>query len=377
MKILFNNNNLSGLVSFRIDIINHFIENGHDVVLVAPGHDPELEKKIPVAARFISVSGNRTSANVADNLIYFKQLYKIFKKERPDYVFNYTVKPNVYGSMAAKLLGIPNTCMLAGLGYAFAHNDFKSKVARFLYRVSLRCTQHVMLLNEGNCNTIVSKHLCKQDKIIWLKGGEGVNLTNYPMFDNSSDQVSFVFIGRLIPEKGYREFVEASRVIKEKYPNVKFLVVGGLDIDYPDAIQKDEIERDVANGYIEYLGQISNMLEVYNREGLVVAIPSYYSEGLNRSLMEACSCGKPVITTTIDGCKETVKDGVNGYLVEPRDVNSLVEAIEKYIELSQERKNQMSIESRKLAEMRFDVENVITVYDCIVSNTQRVELKFS
>lgn len=371
MKILFNNNNLSGLVSFRIDIINHFIENGHEVVLVAPGHDPELEKKIPVAARFISVTGNRTSANIADNLIYFKQLYKIFKKERPDYVFNYTVKPNVYGSMAAKLLGIPNTCMLAGLGYAFAHNDFKSKVARFLYRVSLKCTQHVMLLNEGNYNTIVAKHLCKQDKIIWLKGGEGVNLINYPMFDNSSDQVSFVFIGRLIPEKGYREFVAASREIKEKYPDVEFFVVGGLDIDYPDAIQKEEIERDVANGYIQYLGQISNMLEVYGREGIVVAIPSYYSEGLNRSLMEACSCGKPVITTTIDGCKETVKDGVNGYLVDPRDVKSLVEAIEKYIELSQEHKNQMSIESRKLAEMRFDVKNVIAVYDSIVSNTRR------
>ena len=366
MKILFNNNNLSGLVTFRIDIINHYIETGHDVILVAPDRNPELEKKIPAAATFIPLSGNRTSASIADNLSYFRQLYKIFKQVKPDYIFNFTIKPNIYGSIAAKLLGIPNTCMLAGLGYAFAHNDFKSKVARCLYRVALKCTQHVMLLNEGNCHTILEKRLCSQDKIIWLKGGEGVNLADYPMFDNTSDKVSFVFIGRLIPEKGYRVFVEAAREVKKKYPDAEFLVVGGLDRVYPDAIKNDEIERDVADGSIQYLGQISNMLEVYGRAGSVVTIPSYYSEGLNRSLMEACSCGKPVITTTIDGCKETVVDGLNGYLVEPRDAASLVNAVEKYIKLSAEQKKQMSLESRKLAETRFDVKNVIAAYDDIL-----------
>ena len=141
----------------------------------------------------------------------------------------------------------------------------------------------------------------------------------------------------------------------------------------PDAssnITKEEVENDVKQGYIEYLGTFSNMLEVYSRPGSVITIPSYYSEGLNRSLMEACSCGKPIITTSIYGCKETVVDGVNGYLVEPKSVPALVDAIKRYIELSQEQRRQMSIESRKLAESRFDIKKVIAVYDDIIAHAK-------
>lgn len=367
MKILFNNNNLFGFAVFRIDIINHFIDLGHEVVLVAPGNNPKQIERLPSKAKFIPITVNRTSASITDNLGYLKQLYRIFKKEKPDYIFNFTIKPNVYGSITAKFLGIPNSCMIAGLGYAFSHNDFKSKVARALYRISMKCTRHVMVLNESNYHTVIDKRLTREDKVIWMKGGEGVNGERYPYYDNTSNEVVFTFIARLIPEKGYREFVGAAKAIHEKYSQAKFHVVGEIDKKYPLAIPEEEIKQDVENGHIEYLGTFTDMLEVYSRPGTVITIPSYYSEGLNRSLMEACSCGKPIITTSIAGCQETVLDGVNGYMVEPKNVPSLADAMTRYLELSQEQRQQMSKESRKLAESRFNINDVIAVYDNIIA----------
>ena len=374
MKILFNNNNTFGLTVFRIDIIRHFLECGHEVVLVCPVRMVDDLKKMPEGAKMIPIYANRASTGIIDNLSYLKQLYKIFKSERPDYVFNYTIKPNIYGAFAAKMLGIPNSCMMAGLGYAFSHNDISSYIARTLYRVSMKCTQHIMVLNESNYNTLLEKHLCAKDKIVWLKGGEGVNISNYPYYDNGAQDITFVFIARMIAEKGYRIFVEAAKEVKKKYSQVKFHAIGTFADGSPDAssnITKEEVENDVRQGYIEYLGTFSNMLEVYSRPGCVITIPSYYSEGLNRSLMEACSCGKPIITTSIYGCKETVVDGVNGYLVEPKNVNALVDAITRYIELPQEQKQQMSIESRKLAESRFDIQKVFAVYDDIIAQSKK------
>jgi len=370
MKILFNNNNIFGFTIFRIDIIRHFLDKGYEVVLVAPILKPEMLKKLPPEAKVIPIKASRISTGIFDNLGYLRQLYRIFKAEKPDYVFNYTIKPNIYGAFAARALGIPNSCMLAGLGYAFSHNDFKSLVARILYRLSLNCTQHIMLLNEDNCNTIIEKKLCNKKKIIWFKGGEGVNINAYPFYDNTSDEVTFLFIARMIAEKGYRVFVEAAKAMKQKNAKAKFQAIGTLAEGSPDAtsnITREEVDNDVKNGYIEYLGTFSNMLEVYSRPGVVVTIPSYYSEGLNRSLMEACSCGKPIITTSTYGCRETVVDNVNGYQVEPKDVQSLVDAMTRYLELSQEEKKQMSIESRKLAEQRFDIRKVIAIYDDILA----------
>ena len=374
MKILFNNNNTFGLTVFRIDIINHFLECGHEVILVCPVRMVDDLKKMPAGAKMIEIKANRASTGIIDNISYLRQLYKIFKAERPDYVFNYTIKPNIYGAFAAKMLGIPNSCMMAGLGYAFSHNDISSYIARTLYRLSMKCTQHIMVLNESNYNTLLEKRLCKKDKILWLKGGEGVNLSNYPFYDNDNDDITFVFIARMIAEKGYRIFVEAAKEVKKQHNQVKFQAIGTFADGSPDAssnITREEVDNDVKNGYIEYLGTFSNMLEVYSKPGSVITIPSYYSEGLNRSLMEACSCGKPIITTNIYGCKETVVDGVNGYLVEPKNVPALVDAITRYIELTPEQRRQMSIESRKLAESRFDIQKVIAVYDDIIAQAKK------
>lgn len=369
MKILFNNNVLSGLLSFREDVIKHFIDQGHEVVLVTPyTEDERLLKRIPSKAKHVQIDMARDSMNPIHDLKYFFRLLKIFRKEKPDYVFNYTIKPNIYGSLACRLTGIHSTAMLAGLGYTFSHKGIAAKVGRTLYRFALKFPQHVLFLNRNNVEVAKHVHLCKTNKIIWLEGGEGVNLTKYGFHDNSSQEIKFLFIARLLKEKGYCEFINAAHEIKKTYPKVRFLVAGGLSLASPGHVTEEEFEQNKREGVVEHLGNVRDMTTLYAQPGICVVIPSYYSEGLNRSLMEACSVGKPIITTDMPGCRETVVDGKNGYLVCPKDVKSLTNAINKYLKLSEGERRLMSLASRKLAEDKFDVEKVIAIYDSIIES---------
>ena len=374
-KILFCNNLLSGMLLFRRDIIQHFKEQGKAIVLVvikSEADEKYLEKLIGIKVYTIDVS--RTSTNPLNDLRFFSSFWKILSKEKPDYVFNYTIKPNIYGAIACRLRGIPCTDMMAGLGYTFTNNNLSSKIARTLYRIGLACAQHLFLLNEENVKAVKQLKLCNDKKIIWLKGGEGVNLNHYQYFNNETDSITFLFIARLIEEKGYRQFVKAAKIIREKYPNVQFQVVGEYDFTYPKAISKEEVAKDVEDGYIKYMGVTTNMLDFYSRPGYIICIPSYYSEGLNRSLMEGCAVGKPIITTEHSGCKEMVIDGKNGYIVPKQDVVALANAMEKYILLPTVEKNAMSLNSRKWAEKHFDVKIVIADYEKILLSAKRKNL---
>jgi len=366
-KILFCNNLLSGMLLFRKDIIQHFKEQGKTIVLVVIKSETDekyLEELTGIKVYTIDVS--RTSTHPLNDLRFFSSFWKILGKEKPDYVFNYTIKPNIYGAIACRLRGIPCTDMMAGLGYTFTNNNLSSKIARTLYRIGLACAQHLFLLNEENVQAVKRLTLCNDKKIVWLKGGEGVDLNHYQYFNNEAPQVTFLFVARLIEEKGYREFVGAAKIIHQQYPEVKFQVVGEYDLTYPKAISKEEIAKDVAEGIIEYMGVTTNMLEFYSRPSYVICIPSYYSEGLNRSLMEGCAVGKPIITTQHPGCKEMVIDGKNGYLVPKQDIVVLADAMEKYILLPAAEKNAMSLNSRQWAEEHFDVKKVIAEYEQIL-----------
>ena len=374
-KILFCNNLLSGILLFRRDIIQHFKEQGKAIVLVvikSEADEKYLEELIGIKVYTIDVS--RTSTNPLNDLRFFSSFWKILGKEKPDYVFNYTIKPNIYGAIACHLRGIPCTDMMAGLGYTFTNNNLSSKIARTLYRIGLACAQHLFLLNEENVQAVKKLKLCNDKKIIWLKGGEGVNLNHYQYFNNETQSITFLFIARLIEEKGYRQFVRAAKIIREKYPDVQFHVVGEYDFTYPKAISKEEVEKDVEDGYIKYMGVTTNMLDFYSRPGYIICIPSYYSEGLNRSLMEGCAVGKPIITTEHWGCKEMVIDGKNGYIVPKQDVAALANAMEKYILQPTAEKNAMSLNSRKWAEKQFDVKIVIAEYEKILLSAKRKNL---
>ncbi len=366
-KVLFSDNNIWSLLNFRGEIIRHYIDKGYDVIVLAPVDDEsEIQSVVPDGVRVIPVKMERTKTNPFSDIKYLFSVCKIYKREKPDYIFHYTIKPNIYGSIAARLNGIKSSAMMAGLGYTFRNSGLAALIGRLLYKIGLRYSDNVFLLNEDNVEEVLKRGICKKNKINLLRGGEGVNLKKFRYMDNEDTSITFVFIARMLFDKGYSEFVQCAKEIRQDYPDVKFELYGALDSGYPNAVPSSTIEEDERMGYVQYKGFTKDILYVFSRKGIVVMLPSYYGEGLNRTLMEACASGKPIITTNNPGCKETVRDGINGYIVEPQNTKQLIEAAKHYISLSEEEKNAMSLASRTIAEQVFDINRVIEEYDKLI-----------
>ena len=367
-KILFCDNTLWGLVNFRSYIFTHLMREGYKVVLVAPQDENTVMKaEVPEGVEYRPVRINRCGRNPLDDGRYFFALYHIYQEERPDFVFHYTIKPNVYGTFVAKLLGIPCANMMAGLGYAFQGKRFMHRSILVLYRLAMRQADKVLCLNEENRNVILGRKFCKPDNLFFLNGGEGVDLQRFGMagFDVvSSGKSVFLMVGRILEDKGYRILVEAVRMLLDRGYGGRFrcAVLGPVDMSYPTHITEEEIRQDVAEGRIEYWGVTDDVADVLKNPDIVMVLPSYYPEGLNRSLMEACAMGKPIITTDIPGCRETVDEGKNGFLVPPKDAKALADAMERYLALTAEEKRALSLHSRKKAEEVFDIRRVYDVY---------------
>lgn len=368
---MFCDNTLWGLVNFRGDIFHHFMEKGYDVVLAAPEkEDKQMQITIPQGVTYYPIKMGRTGTNPLGDIIYFIRLFRIIKKERPTFLFTYTIKPNIYGSLAAHILGITTTAMMPGLGYAFKSKSISMIIARSLYRWGLSMTNHLLLLNEENYHDVVTQKLCNKTKIILLRGGEGVNLGHFEYTDNTAEHTTFLFVGRILWDKGYLEFVEAAKIVKQLYTDTQFKLLGSLDPFYPKSVPLERIKQDEKTGLIHYVGFTNNMKSVFREPGIVITLPSFYGEGMNRSLMEACACGKPIITTNISGCKELVDNNKNGYIVSPKNIQQLADAMIRYLKLSQQDKQTFSLNSRRKAEDIFDIKKVFHVYDQI---TQVIE----
>lgn len=370
-KIIFSDNTLWGLVNFRGDVIRYFLNRGFEIVLVAPQErDSVMKTEVPSEVRYVPVHINRCSKNVFHDFSYLKALYHIYKKERPDVVFHYTIKPNIYGSLICSFLHIPSVCTITGLGHALVGSSFKNKLAASFYSLGMRSADRVFVLNQFIADFIREKKLCGQRKIILLQGGEGVCLDKFPYKRIFSEQTTFLMIGRLLQDKGYREFVGAAREVLSVYKNVRFQVLGPLDYSYPNHITREEVERDVQDGIIEYLGVTDDVLPYLHQPGVVVVLPSYH-EGLNRSLMEACSCGCPIITSDIPGCREMVDPGKNGFLIPVRNIKLLREAMIQYHELSAAEKDSFSKRSRNIAESKLDMRFVIEKYADVLTQIRK------
>ena len=362
-KVLFCDNTLWGLVNFRGYIISRLHEDGYEVVLVAPQDVHTVMKShVPEGVMYRNVEIDRCGRNPLKDFYYFKALYRIYKEECPDYVFHYTIKPNIYGTFASRLLGIPCTDMMTGMGYALKQKDLLNRLAWALYRMALRKADKVLCLNEENRRFILEQGFCVPSRLILLRGGEGVNLAQYEYAYAKSGETVFLMVARVLADKGYREFVQASKRLRDKgLDNFRCVLVGPIDESYPTHISREELEGDVKKGWIEYLGVTDCIQEILKGPGVAVVVPSYH-EGLNRSLMEACAMGKPVITTDIPGCRETVDEGKNGFLVPPKDAKALADAMERYLALTAEEKRAFSLHSRKKAEEVFDIRRVYDVY---------------
>ena len=363
-KILFCDNVLWGLVNFRGSVIRHFVQQGDEVILVAPQDDESIMKvDIPEGVRYIPVRLNRCSRNPFTDLIYCAHLYRIYRKEHPDYIFHYTIKPNVYGSIAARLAGINCTGMVAGLGYGLLGDGMLSRLLAVMYRYAFKYVSSIFVLNKFNYQYLLDHKFCTSAQLRLFKGGEGVDLSAYPYVrEESGSPVVFLMVGRVLYDKGYREYVQAAKIVKQQYPDVRCQLLGMLDETYPAHVDEEELKRDVEEGTIEYLASTNDVMQYLGRSGVVVVLPSYF-EGLSRSLMEACAVGRPIIATDIPGCRETVDEGKNGFLVKVKDSSSLAEGMLRYLSLSDVEKQAFSRHSRKKAEETFDVRQVIKEYE--------------
>ena len=362
-KVIFSGNHLYDMMNFRGFVIRQLQKEGYQVVVIAPkqGEFGNSLAHLPKGVRLIPVKMDRCGTNPFRDYAYYRSLIRIYKKERPDYIFHYSIKPNIYGTVAATRLGIPNTAMIAGLGYAFSEGGFMQHIANFMYKKAVRHASNVFCLSRDNYDYIVQRGISSEEKTILLKGGEGVDLKAYPFKKNASSHVRFLLVARVLADKGYHEFVEAARIVRERYPDVRFQLLGTIDPKYPLFISLEKVTEDVDSGAIEYLGATDNVVSIEGKAGTVVVLPSYH-EGMSRSLMEGLSMGKPIIASDIPGCREAVIEGVNGFLCQPRSAESRAQACIRYIELSAEDKEFFSLASRRLAEQVFDIRRVYSVY---------------
>ena len=355
----------SSIVGFRKDLIKSLVAKGYKVHAFATDYtSAQKEKVVQLGAIPETYTLNRTGMNPLSDIFATLRLRNKIKNIAPDLVFSYFSKPVIFGTLAARLAGVKQVFgMLEGLGYTFTEQpegtSQKTKILQhvqvFLYKLSFRFLDKIIFLNPDDPQDLVVKHNIKVKDIAVL-GGIGLDLEQYPYVKPSLEAVSFIFIGRLLKEKGINEFVTAAKIVKSTYPDVVFTVLGGLDEGNPGGIQKSELDALVHSGVIDYPGQVSDVPERIAQASVFV-LPSYYREGVPRSTQEAMAIGRPVITTDVPGCRETVVDGVNGFLVPPWNPQALAEKMIYFIE-NPEQVESMGLESYRMAQEHFDAKKV-------------------
>lgn len=375
MKICLISQNVSpGILIFRKDFIEYLVSQGHEVHAFALDYSSQTRRSVEALGAIpVDYTLNKTGLNPFKDLKDTFFLSCKLKKIAPDVVFSFFVKPSVYGTLAAKLAGVPRRiAMLEGLGYihtpARTGFSFKKRVLQrvhgFLCSVGYAFADKVLFLNPDDPIDLSSKLLLSKHKLHVL-GPIGLDLTNYPFRPVDLEKpVRFIFIARLLAEKGIFEYLNAARSVKKQYPNSEFVVLGGLDPDNPAALSKEQLDEVIAENLIIYPGHVSNVSD-WLADSHVFVLPSFYREGVPRSTQEAMAIGRAVITTDVPGCRETVVEGANGFLVPPFDAKTLAGKMLYLIEHPQDIRR-MGDESHRIALEQFDVHKINRVLAKIV-----------
>lgn len=372
MRYAFLTSNAKTLVNFRFELIKKIISLGHDVLAIAPDHDcTSKEKLLKIGALPIDCKLNRNSTNPVIDFFNLVQLIFLLKKLKIDSILTYTIKPVIYGGIAGFISGIPRRiAMIEGLGFVYTTNEINRKSKKFLkffttflYKISIKRQHKVIFLNQDDIDEFISMGIVEQHKVFKL-GGIGVDLAFWKNNKIRKHPFTFTMVSRILKEKGVIEFFKASQVLKKKYPNVLFKIVGDIDSN-PTSLSKNEIMNWVKCG-VDWTGPQDNIKKILLNTSVFV-LPSY-REGVPRSSQEALSMSLPIITTNVPGCKDTVIDGLNGFLIEPRDVEGLVSKMEKFIKQPTLVKK-MGKNSRSIAENRYDVHVANDKIYCLMSES--------
>lgn len=361
-KVLIAVNTAWYLFNFRAGLMRALVHHGYEVVALASldEHAPRLEG---IGCRYIPFPIDYKGTHPGRDLHLLMRYYRLLRRERPCVLLGYTVKPNIFGSLAAHSLGIPVINNIGGLGTAFAQDTWLAKLVRFLYQLALSRSRKVFFQNEEDLAAFVEARLVKPPCVTRLPGS-GVDMEAFalaPLDSAERRPFRFVLLARLLWDKGVGEYVEAARLVRARFPEVEFFIFGFVNPHDPTAIPQAQMDEWVVEGGVRYFGP-ANDVRPHIAAADCVVLPSYYREGVPRSLLEAASMGRPIITTDTVGCREVVEDGVNGFLCRPRDAHDLADKMYKVMSLAPEQRAQMGRSGRIKMAREFDERIVIHHY---------------
>jgi glycosyltransferase involved in cell wall biosynthesis len=362
-RVIIGLNSSWNLVNFRSGLIRAMVQAGHDVIAIAP-YDEYSDRLPELGCRYLPVVMDAKGTNPLKELALLLTFRRLFKATKPDVFLGYTIKPNIYGSLAARSCGVKVINNIAGLGISFQSRTHFTRFLESLYRLALATSTKVFFQNDDDMGQFVRRGVVRPELVDRLPGS-GVDLQKFPA--TALPQLSdgrpfrFLLISRMLWSKGIGEFVEAARRLKAKHTGVEFCLLGFLDVQNPDAIPRATMNGWVDEGVVNYLGSTDKVgAEIATAD--CVVLPSFYPEGVPRSLLESASIGRPIITTDTAGCREVVEVGVNGFLCQPRDADDLTEKLDRILSIPREQLSEMGRASRRLAERKFDEQIVINKY---------------
>jgi glycosyltransferase involved in cell wall biosynthesis len=363
MKVAITLNTSWNILNFRMSLIKELLHKGFEVVAIAP-RDAYTDKLIEAGCSFENVTMDSRGANPMKDLALTYELYQIYKRTKPDVILHYTIKPNIYGTLAAARLKIPVINNVSGLGTIFLNDNWISKIALTLYRKSFTYPKKVFFQNQEDLQLFLDKDLITSN-VCEVIPGSGLDIDYFhpkeeEVNQNEEPPFNFLMVSRLIIDKGIREYVEAARLLQERGMNATFNLLGSMDELHSRGIANEELQEWIEEGYINYLGVTDDVRSFIYKADCVV-LPSY-REGTPRTLLEAAACGKPIVTTNVPGCNNVVDDQVNGLLCKVRDAKDLSIKMKEMFYLSDEARDNMGRNGRSVIERRFDEKVVIERY---------------
>lgn len=355
-KVLFLANHYLTLYSFRRELIEELVREGCEVVLSIPA-DPENAYFRNLGCRIDEVDVARRSLNPIRDIHLTWHYIRLLKREQPDIVFSYTIKPNAYGSLAARITGMRQICNITGTGETLRHSAFVREIVHILYRLSIRHCEKVFFQNTSDRAYFIQNGLVREDRCALLPGS-GVNLAAFPCTPMpQGEETRFIYIGRVMGLKGIDQFIQAARIVRRERTDAKFYIAGFAE----EGRYRELVEHCHSEGIIEYLGFRKDIAE-WIRYCHCTVLPSHGGEGVPNVLLESAASGRACIASRIPGCIDVVEDGKNGYLFTAGDAEELADCIRRFLALRPEQKAQMGLAGRAKVEQSFDRNIVIQAY---------------
>lgn len=359
VKILISANTAWSLANFRAGLIRSLIAAGHEVVAAAPT-DAARAMVEAIGCRFVDLPMDNRGTSPARDAALLGRYVGLMRRERPDAFLGFTIKPNIYGGMAARLYGVPSLNNISGLGTAFGRETALTTLVRRLYRHALTAADVVFFQNGDDREAFVAEGIVRAEQARLLPGS-GVDLARFAPPDRPPNGRNFLLAGRLLWAKGVGDYVAAARVVRDQYPDAVFRVLGFVADGDPASVSFADIARWEEEGTISYCGETDDV-RPFLADADCVVLPSDYAEGTPRTLIEAAAMGRAIVTSDRPGCRDVVLDGLSGFIVPPRDTTQLAATLARFAALPAADMATMGAEGRRLAERYFDEAIVVRAY---------------